>query len=327
MASCPNKNHPDWIRLEEAVGKDNAYKAFIANDDTIPSGQALQEVIDSLSNSIKSVSDLNYSKGHVLYNLQEEHSDNKTRFNVHVLSHINTFLEDIDIGIESVDDILNEEGTPVENALAAADFMNGTVKIINDLNKRAKAWDSLPEEAAHWWYRLLKTNSPLKKALWESKKTKDKVNELLANQYGEAFINNEDFVPDVQVLDMLTEEAIGQLIADQIEEATKDEQEGTYNVFWKLFIEWINGIIEKFNKIIGDPYNIAAIKILTSDRSDLLTFAEYKQAHDDIYPEGAITDASIQNKQTLEEIVADLYIDNFIDEKVKKRSRFLKKTY
>jgi len=49
---------------------------------------------------------------------------------------------------------------------------------IDDLNKRPSAWNKLPEEAAHWWYRLLDKNSALKEALLTACATSRKEEEL-----------------------------------------------------------------------------------------------------------------------------------------------------
>ena len=75
------------------------------------------------------------------------------------------FLENIGVETRLVNSILNEDGNVVKSALAVANFMNGSVDVINDIEKRGKAWDKVPEEAAHFFYRLLKDNAPLKKEL------------------------------------------------------------------------------------------------------------------------------------------------------------------
>ena len=55
----------------------------------------------------------------------------------------------------------------------------------------------MPEEAAHWWYRLLNENSPLKKALWESHQTALKNNELYKTQYGKLVKSPSDLTEEM----------------------------------------------------------------------------------------------------------------------------------
>lgn len=189
-------------------------------------------------------------------------------FHISTINVVSQFLENIGIEQRLVPQFLSQDGTVIEGALAAANFIEGTVDIIDDLDRgRAEAWNKLPEEAAHWWYRLLKTNSPLKKALWESHQTALKADELYKGQYGKLVSKAED----------LTEESIGQLIAEAIKRIeTKNANASDYS-FFKAFLEWINSIIDAFRNIGVDPFEVAAMKILSSDMSDIMTWEEYRK--------------------------------------------------
>lgn len=179
-------------------------------------------------------------------------------FHINTLNVVSKFLENVGVEQRLVSEFLSQDGNVVEGAIAAANFVKGTVDIIEDLNKgRAEAWNKLPEEAAHWWYRLLNENSPLKKALWESHQTALKNDELYAGQYGKLVKSPSD----------LTEESIGQLIAEAIKRIeTKNGSAADYS-FFKKFLEWINSIIDIFKNTTQDPFEVAAIKILSSDKA------------------------------------------------------------
>lgn len=202
----------------------------------------------------------------LLFGLNEE----KLEFSVNTLNVISNFLENIGIEQRLVPEFLSENGNVVEGAVAAANFIQGTVDIIDDINKRPEAWNKLPEEAAHWWYRLLDKESPLKKALWESHQTALKNDELYKSQYGKLVSKPED----------LTEESIGQLIAEAISRIEKKNGSTSDYSFFKKFIEWVNSIIDIFKTTTQDPFEVAAMKILSSDMSDLMTWEEYKKLND-----------------------------------------------
>ncbi|NCZ59300.1 MAG: hypothetical protein EBX71_04010, partial [Betaproteobacteria bacterium] len=83
---------------------------------------------------------------------------------------------------------------------------------------------------------------------------------------------------------MFREESIGQLIAEAIKKVEeKNASEEDYS-FLKQFVEWINKMLDAFGITTEqDPFEIAAMKILSSDMSDLLTYEEYKELSDVAY--------------------------------------------
>lgn len=206
-------------------------------------------------------------------------------FQTQTLNQVFNFLDAVGIEQRLVPEILSANGSVVDNALAVANFMQGTVDIIDQFEKRPLAWNKLPEEAAHFWYRLLKADSPLKKALWDAHETSVKNNELYRTQYGNLVNSPED----------LTEESIGQLIAEAIKRLETKESTPEDQSFFTKFINLIKRIlgIYKQNKNQEDIFEVAAIKILNSDLSDLMTWQEYLELSNQAFPDTAITKASI----------------------------------
>ncbi|TXG82356.1 MAG: hypothetical protein E6R13_05100, partial [Spirochaetes bacterium] len=204
-------------------------------------------------------------------------------FHINTLNVIGQFLENVGIEQRLVTQFLSSDGNIVDGALAAANFVNGTVDIIDDINKRPEAWNKLPEEAAHWWYRLLNENSPLKKALWESHQTALKNDELYKGQYGKLVKSPSD----------LTEESIGQLIAEAIKRIEEKNAAPEDYSFFKKFLEWINKLLSTFKSIEQDPFEVGAMKILSSDMSDLMTWEEYRKLNNIVNFADVVTAQSV----------------------------------
>lgn len=227
-----------------------------------------------------------------LFGLDSE-NDNTIEFHINTLNTVSQFLESVGVQQRLVPEFLRQDGSVVQGALAAANFVKGTVDIIDDINRRPAAWNKMPEEAAHWWYRLLKTNSPLKDLLWKSAKTGERLQVLLKNQYGEEY---ESVMSDnASIIDALTEESIGQLIGEAIKKIEEKNGAPEDYSFLKAFVEWINKVLKTFTNYFAstqDPFEVAAIKILTSDMSDLMTMKEYAKIHDYVYFADKLTEAS-----------------------------------
>lgn len=195
-----------------------------------------------------------------LYSLNDEGLE----FGIPVLAAVTNFLDSVGVDIRLVPQILSGSMV-IESAIAAANFVEGTVDIIDDLEKRPSAWNKLPEEAAHWWYRLLNTNSELKKQLLDSDLTLERAQELSRTEYDNLYPGH------------LSEEAIGQLIAEAIKRIENNQATKADLSFFQKFVEWLNEMIYRFKTSVKDPFEAAAIKILTSDVSDLLSWEEYQR--------------------------------------------------
>jgi hypothetical protein len=239
----------------------------------------------SSESSFKSrFSNINSTASDELFGLDISNQQN-LEFQTGTLNQVSNFLDAVGIEQRLVPEILSANGSVVDNALAVANFMQGTVDIIDQFEKRPLAWNKLPEEAAHFWYRLLKADSPLKKALWDAHETSVKNNELYRTQYGNLVSSPED----------LTEESIGQLIAAAIKRVETRESTPEDKSFFTRFINFIKRVlgIYKQNETKEDIFEVAAIKILSSDLSDLMTWEEYLELSNQAFPDTAITEASI----------------------------------
>jgi hypothetical protein len=51
--TCPNVNHPDWIKLVETVGEDRAWALYQANNYEIPTGNSTEEYFGNVDKSLK----------------------------------------------------------------------------------------------------------------------------------------------------------------------------------------------------------------------------------------------------------------------------------
>lgn len=230
--------------------------------------------------------------------------NNNLEFHINTLGVVTNFLENIGIEPRLVSEFLSQEGTVVESAIAAANFIEGTVDIIDDLEKRPSAWNKLPEEAAHFWYRLLDTNSQLKDALLTSALTDRKEADLRNSLYGDTYkegvkvigklaLDSNSNITSKPALSPIREEAIGQLIAEAIKRIeTKNASASDYS-FFKKFLEWINSVLDTFKNTTQDPFEVAAMKILSSDMSDLMTWEEYRKLNNIVNFADVLTEQSI----------------------------------
>jgi len=230
-------------------------------------------------------------------------------FKIETLDKINRFTEALGVPI-----VLETFGESYE--LALANFDRGVIQIAEDLDKRADAWNKLPEEAAHWWYRLLKSESSLKDDLWNAHETMTKANELYKTKYGEKVNRPED----------LREEAIGQIIAEtiqKIEDGTATEQQKT---LWQKIVEFIKSFIKatKEKSTEETPFTLAAQKIINSDLSELLSLEEYRSLFSISEEVIEVVEAPSKDSPLIES--PNEYFENLLNGKYKKRTRYLPKT-
>ena len=297
---CPNTSHPVWKEMVEALGVNRAYFVFDKNEgyidderfvELLKTNNRSQAYVLRANELISPNNDDNQPKTEKLFGLDIQNQE-QLEFHINTLNVIGQFLENIGVEQRLVPEFLSQEGNVVKGAIAAANFIEGTVDIIDDFEKRPSAWNKLPEEAAHFWYRLLDINSPLKSALYTAHQTALKNDELYKSKYGELVSTPAD----------LSEESIGQLIAEAIKRVeTKNGSPSDYS-FLKKFIEWINNIIKAFKKTKQDPFEIAAMKILYSDMSDLMTWEEYKKLNNIVNFADLITEQSILDYSKLENV-------------------------
>lgn len=205
-----------------------------------------------------------------------------------------------------------------DDALAAANFIEGTVDIAKEMDKRVEAWDLLPEEAAHWWYRLLKDDEPLKKALFDLAANSMRRIELLDQNYAD-YKNPYAF----------TEEVIGQLIAESIERIQKNKALEADTTFWGLFKKLIKKVISAFRKHQQTPFDIAAARIMAADIEGLMTVEDYHvmmaQADPSLLADNTSETISKETKSETQ-VVEDTQYFEYLQKRFRKPSRYLKKT-
>ena len=290
---CPNKNTPEWKALSKAQPK-LAYYLWNKYDGAVPSNY-----YNSSSFVLPTTS---RSSNNSLFGIDTQNPQ-QLEFHVNTLNVVTQFLENIGVEQRLVPEFLSEQGSVVEGAIAAANFINGTVDIIDDLNKRPEAWNKLPEEAAHFWYRLLDSNSPLKDALLTASLTDRKEEELRNSLYGSVYngpkvlgklaLDDDGNVTSKPALSAIREEAIGQLIAEAIKRIENKNANTADYSFFKKFLEWVNSVIKSFKNTTIDPFEVAAMKILSSDMSDLMTWAEYSKLNNIVNFADVLTEQSV----------------------------------
>jgi len=198
---------------------------FATNGDRKAALKASAETLRIMRDEGATVEDLESSK---LFGLKQD----DLVFDLDTLNAVTSMAEAMGVSIREVN-------FDRDDALAAANFMRKTIDITANAEDRKNAWNKLPEEVAHWWYKLLSKDSELKQALWEAAKKSEKYKELVEKNYG-------DYSKFENADDLFIEEAIGQLIAEAIhkkQEATK-EVESFFDKFWNKVKE----IISKFVK-------------------------------------------------------------------------------
>jgi len=242
------------------------------------------------------------------------------------LNKLNNFIAAAGANLD-VAEITDTEGNPID-ADAMVDFLNATIKITDNIDKRPTAWNKLPEEAAHLWFRLLDDNSELKKELLDAIKDHPTLKDVQESDYAKLY--DTEFA--------LQEEAIGKVIADQIKQLEKDKlpEDSAFAKWWTNFINWVKeklGVYQAPSEV-SPVFSTAAARILASDVSDLMDAKEYayllKQYYEQYEAESIIGDIfdnegnSIYIDSTIENDSKE--VQDLINKRYKLKSRFLNKT-
>jgi len=254
-----------------------------------------------------------------LFGLDTE-DDTQMEFHINTLNAVSNFLQELGIPERLVPDIIDQNGTVVGDAIAAANFIDMTVDIVDNLETRPEAWNKLPEEAAHFWYRLLRKDSVLSRLLWNSATSTKKAEELIKTKYGELFNYNN--------FSTLKEEAIGQLVAEAIHRIQEKHGSPADYSFLKKFVEWINNLLARFKALRNDPFEVAAMKILSGDMTDLMTPEEYRELNKKVYFSDEVLDEDEvnPNKKVIEVESSKKFLDSLFNNQFKLKTKFLKKT-
>lgn len=273
-AFCPNKNNKqvmlEFNKLVDTFGEDLAYYywnanggyfldrsrdgdlsrtysevMFATNGDEKAAMRAAADEIDLLEQEGVTTEDIESAK---LFGLNQE----DIMFDSATINAVTSMAEVL--GVE-----IREVNFGRDDVLAAANFLEKTIDITANAEDRVKAWNKLPEEVAHWWYRLLSYSTDLKHDLWEAAKKSEKYKQLSDEQYAD-YQNDAAFV----------EEAIGQLIAEAMHNLENKNAKNFFDKMWNK----VKQIISKYITHRNDPFYEAARRILNTDVSDLLDITQ-----------------------------------------------------
>jgi len=292
--SCPNINTPEYQALVKQYGAGEAFAIWERGGE---------------------ISDRLYGIG--LGNTPEYH--------INTLNAVTRFLENIGIQEELVPEILDAQGGIVQGAIAAANFLTGKIqyKSSDSVEKRLEAWNKKPEEAAHFFFRLMQNNVPLKNALlMASYRALEAGKGSFSQEYLDAYKNKPG---------ALMEEYIGQAIAEAIKRVeTKNGSPEDYS-FLQKFLNWIDEMFKKFSDYMRgeeqDSFEVAAMKILSSDTSDLMTWDEYNQINNKVNFADVVTDESVVKENVVNDVVdTSKDFNALITGQYRKKTRYLNKT-
>jgi hypothetical protein len=194
MSICPNINLQEWKDLEAGVGTLEAFRDFMETGGEIRTTEQVQAKLAERTG----YPDRSIPESNVIVPVEDARNVEEK---IRSLDRINDFLENIKVPVELTD----FGNTP---ALAAANFEKGVVQITNKLEDRAEAWNELPEEAAHWWYRLLHKDSAIKRELWDLVIDEPEYQELLNSDEYNAAISDRLSLDDAAQV-RLVEERLG----------------------------------------------------------------------------------------------------------------------
>ena len=253
---------------------------FATNGDRKAALKASAETLRIMRDEGATVEDLEASK---LFGLKQD----DLVFDLDILNAVTSMAEAMGVSIREVN-------FDRDDALAAANFMRKTIDITANAEDRKNAWNKLPEEVAHWWYKLLSKDSELKQALWEAAKKSEKYKELVEKNYGDysRFENSDD---------LFIEEAIGQLIAEAIhkKQETTKEVESFFDKFWNKVKEIISKFIKNEQEVTS--FEQAAERILNSDLSDLVDISSLPDTT--INPDSKAKFLMLQNRKFTDRII------------------------
>lgn len=175
---------------------------------------------------------------------------------VNLENSMQSFLQTIGVDVQTVQGITDANGNPI-SAIAKANMLNRIVEVVE-----GKAGvNTLPEEASHFFVRLLRVNNhPLYDSL--KKEIRDyAVFQEVKEDYDEVYDSN---------VDALEEEAIGKLISKVIVSNITDAELPKKVSRAK---RWFAKVLDYLRKLIGspsrDPYKAAAMSIMNRNLNNL----------------------------------------------------------
>ena len=166
------------------------------------------------------------------------------------------FLQEMGVDLQTVQGITDANGNPI-SAIAKADMLNRIVEVVEG----KEGINTLPEEASHFFVRLLRVNNH---PLYDSMKKEIRdygVFQEVREEYDEVYDSN---------VDALEEEAIGKLIS-KVLIANETGEESPKKV--SRAKRWFAKVLAYLRKLMGspssDPYKAAAMSIMNRDLNGL----------------------------------------------------------
>lgn len=266
------------------LGKQYAEKGKILRSDTKrrrnPASERLWQRLQTYGNAIKEndqylfKNDTPYeTTDNTLFSLKE-----RTGIDINKESDViglGTYLELAEkLGLSF---ILEDEVSGRTDFKAATKFKEGLIvlnrQMANNPENISELLNELPEELAHFFFRFLKEDSDLKKALWDAiDKKHPLVKEL--QEKGYLYKNRDGSIN----MNLLQEEAIGKLI----KEALFNEKSKLTQSFWSNIKTMITDFLKRIGVLRTTPFEEAAIRILNSDLRDVMTVKEYNTLRDKV---------------------------------------------
>ena len=172
-------------------------------------------------------------------------------------NNLKEFFKAINVKYQEVEEIAEQP-----DVISLSNFVTKTVQVVNgELAER-----DLPEEAAHWYVKLLGTDHPLYKSMM-----KDIVKYPVYNDVKKEYF---DFYKGNEV--KIREEAVGKLIAEymafihkqgsNLSKVIGDNSETQVDTWWKML--W-NYITKMFRNILNNDYAKSAYNILSRNLSEI----------------------------------------------------------
>jgi 3-methyladenine DNA glycosylase AlkC len=249
----------------------------------------------------------------VLYNLDEETEE----VPLEVLNKLNNFIEAVGITVNLTSGIKDSEGNINPNAIASANFSDATINILDNLDSRREAWNSLPEEVAHFYYEML-VDFDFKEELTafvqkNPEEYNKKVEELLELGYTEK---------------TALKEIIGKAIAEEMKRPTLSEE---FRAIYERIVAFFKELVSTFKATEEDdsysPVSVAAERILNSDLTHLMSIDKLKDLYKDYNKFDIVESNNYEKVEPSESIqIQDTNWYKNLHKRFKIRSKFMPKT-
>tara|TARA_R110001583_G_scaffold106276_1_gene254522 strand:- start:2315 stop:7276 length:4962 start_codon:yes stop_codon:yes gene_type:complete len=167
---------------------------------------------------------------------------------------VKSFLETVGVDYKSVEDIKDSNGSPLK-AVGKADMLT---KIVEVSEGKADI-TTLPEEAAHFFVEILRTQNPKLYNQMYKNISKYKVYDKVVQEYGEldSYTGKEH---------KLRDEAIAKLIANElVNQHLENENIEALPTFRRWFAKLLKAMGQIFDGTFSDPYKAAAYKMLNAE--------------------------------------------------------------